>query len=259
MCVVAVFLAWPLGSASAGPVPGLGGAAETAASTVLAPTQCAGLAKNATEQAAGCVDSNPLLGPIHLPTEGPGRSVDGYIAKMTRRYKRFGSTTQAAFLDLYANVSKDGWKYPPYAGFAIDPETMRPIDHIIMLKPHNHGKPVFVDRFGRETGVFLAPADTSYARRALPPSSLDTFPSPEPLPPSPYNYHLYKVLRPFHVDAGRIAPWFGQNGGGLQYITCVPKDLQEFKVEVDFKCPMGAPDVKGLIPHYLQPEDLPLN
>lgn len=33
----------------------------------------------------------------------------------------------------------------------------------------------------------------------------------------PYNYHLYKVLKPLVVIAGPIAPWFRQPGQGVQY------------------------------------------
>ena len=29
--------------------------------------------------------------------------------------------------------------------------------------------------------------------------------------------NTYMVLRPFEVDAGPVAPWFNQPGGGMQY------------------------------------------
>lgn len=35
----------------------------------------------------------------------------------------------------------------------------------------------------------------------------------------PYNYHVYRVLQPITVLAGPIAPWFGQKGQGVQYVT----------------------------------------
>jgi hypothetical protein len=197
-------------------------AGETAANANAALAQCDGFAtERGSDQAAGCFDSDRLLGPSKLPTTGPPGSVDADVGKMTRGYHRFGSTTKAAFLDLYYVTGK-GWKYPPDGGFAIDPKTQQPIYKIVRLKPGKDGKPVFVDRFGPDTGSFLAPADTSYAKRALPPDSLDTFGAP------PYNYNLYEVLKPFRVESGRIAPWFGQTGGGWQYMTCVA---------ADFKCP----------------------
>ena len=31
------------------------------------------------------------------------------------------------------------------------------------------------------------------------------------------NYHLYRVVKPFNVEAGPIAPGFGQRGLGLQF------------------------------------------
>ncbi|MFD0331805.1 TNT domain-containing protein [Streptacidiphilus monticola] len=50
-----------------------------------------------------------------------------------------------------------------------------------------------------------------YALRAIPPQSLDGQPA------AGCNYHDYRVLRPFSVDAGPIAPWFDQPGLGWQY------------------------------------------
>lgn len=35
---------------------------------------------------------------------------------------------------------------------------------------------------------------------------------------SPFNYHVYMVLKPMHVTAGCIAPWFEQPGLGIQYL-----------------------------------------
>ena len=49
---------------------------------------------------------------------------------------------------------------------------------------------LLIDRFGSEYGKFLAPADSPYSQRALPPQNLDT---PESKPTYPYNYHVYKV------------------------------------------------------------------
>jgi hypothetical protein len=69
-----------------------------------------------------------------------------------------------------------------------------------------------IDRFGSIYGSFLAPADTPYAERALPPQSLDNFDAGFTC-----NYHLYLVLKPFKAEMGPIAPGFGQPGRGLQY------------------------------------------
>ncbi len=75
---------------------------------------------------------------------------------------------------------------------------------------------MLVVRFGRATGgTFLAPAGTSFAMRSIPPSNLDTYPDNVL-----YNYHVYRVTALFTVQAGAIAPWFGQGGGGVQFKTC---------------------------------------
>jgi hypothetical protein len=35
-------------------------------------------------------------------------------------------------------------------------------------------------------------------------------------------YRVYEVMKPLEVDAGKIAPWFGKPGGGIQYVTPKP-------------------------------------
>jgi len=62
-----------------------------------------------------------------------------------------------------------------------------------------------VDRYGGTGGSFLSPAGTPASARSLAPGT--TF---RPL-------NTYKVMKPFEVDAGRVAPWFGQPGEGIQY------------------------------------------
>lgn len=62
-----------------------------------------------------------------------------------------------------------------------------------------------IDRYGGPGGKFLSPAGTPFEQRALAPHS-----ELEP-------YHKYQVLKSFSVQAGEIAPWFDQPGGGTQY------------------------------------------
>lgn len=62
-----------------------------------------------------------------------------------------------------------------------------------------------IDRFGENTGRFAAPAGTPYTSRSLPPGSQN----------QPYS--VLEVLRPFDVQAGPAAPWFGEQGFGIQY------------------------------------------
>lgn len=59
----------------------------------------------------------------------------------------------------------------------------------------------------------MAAADAPYNQRALPPNSLDH--SADGL--SPYNYHIYKVIKPLIVEGGPVTPWFGQPGLGAQF------------------------------------------
>lgn len=70
------------------------------------------------------------------------------------------------------------------------------------------------DRFRSEYGTFMSAAGAPYAQRSLPPSNLDAAPGAT----YPYNYHVYTVSKPVIVVAGPIAPAFGQQGLGLQFL-----------------------------------------
>jgi hypothetical protein len=65
-----------------------------------------------------------------------------------------------------------------------------------------------IDRFGPETGRFFSPERTPLPNRALPNAS-----------GSPT---VYEVLKPLDVQAGVVAPAFGQPGLGIQYMTSSP-------------------------------------
>lgn len=72
-----------------------------------------------------------------------------------------------------------------------------------------------VDRFGEETGSFMAAADASFNQRSLPPDALNVCPDPNrPCKPKdhPWSYHVYEVVREFVVMGGPIAPAFEQPG-----------------------------------------------
>lgn len=63
-----------------------------------------------------------------------------------------------------------------------------------------------VDRYGGyDGGTFVLPKGTSYTERALP-TGTDKKP-----------YTVFEVVKPVEVQAGKIAPWFGEKGGGIQY------------------------------------------
>jgi Tuberculosis necrotizing toxin len=164
------------------------------------PTQCNGLADIGSRAAAGCFHRDHRLGPKILP----GRTDP--VGKLTRAYRRFGKLTRATFLRRFWSgpPASGRWLYPPRDGFRGPALQVRLVAGTL------------VDRFGRASGgQFLAPAGTSFAMRAIPPGSLDTYPDKVA-----YNYHLYRVADSFTVQAGATEPWFGQRGGGVQFKTC---------------------------------------
>ncbi len=141
---------------------------------------------------------------------GPAQLADaGAVAPMLAGYDRLAGLTAQQFIDRYwdpaANGGSGGWRYPPADGFLLRP-TGQPIEFVAPL-----GLGTQVDRFGSEFGAFLAPLDTPYAERALPPMSLDNFDAAYTC-----NYHVYRVTKRFLAEEGPIAPAFGQIGHGLQ-------------------------------------------
>ena len=177
------------------------------------PAHSATLTITASRTACSEADYNgdPRLGPAQLPSAGP-------VGLQLVRYDRFAGLAPEWFLSLYwdaaANSGQGSWRYPPANGFLIGP-TGQPIEVTVPLSPGQR-----VDRYGSEFGAFLAPAGTPYANRAIPPQSLDNRDLP-----TACNYHVYQVTREFRVDAGPIAPAFGQPGRGFQYLldgTLVP-------------------------------------
>ena len=85
-------------------------------------------------------------------------------------------------------------------------------------------------------GSYVSAADAPYSQRSLPPNSLET---PSGSNAIPNNYHVYTVIKPFLVEGGPIAPWFGQPGLGAQFDTNVTG-------KIDFL----------LLHKYLKPVDL---
>lgn len=137
-----------------------------------------------------------ILGPDPLPTDAP-------VGPLLYGYRRLGGMSEDAFEARYRQG--DAWRYPPADGFLT--ENGRPVKAAVTLRLGDS-----LDRFGYPGGAYLSPTGTPFAARALPPQNLDT---PRNAPLS--NYHEYCVTRPFRVDGGPIAPWFGQPGLGLQY------------------------------------------
>lgn len=138
------------------------------------------------------------LGPAELPAQGP-------VAELLEGYDRLGGLTPAGFVDRW--WGPDGWEYPDHMGFeVVDGE---PVTETAVLA---EGR--MLDRFGSPRGTFLAPAGAPYARRALPPDSLNTWPDgPE------NNYTCFEVAVELPVLTGPIAPHFEQPGGGEQVLV----------------------------------------
>jgi nicrotizing toxin Mtb-like protein len=152
------------------------------------------------------ISGDPRLGPKRLPTTGVlGKIVYGYVP--------LGGLPPARFIYRYwqDNIPQPTWRFPDVFGFAHAGgwPNGRPL-----AGPKVLGTEVLVDRFGGPTGHFVSPYGSSYEGRAIPPDSINTFPSD---PQHPCNYHVYKVIKPFTVDAGPSAPAFQQDGGDVQY------------------------------------------
>ena len=96
--------------------------------------------------------------------------------------------------DLYFNQATGDIRWPIDDGFAEYPET-------ITLQPGT-----IIDRYGSDYGTFTSPQGIPYANRALAPGT--------ELKP----YSVFEVVKPIEVQAGKIAPWFNQPGGGVQYM-----------------------------------------
>ncbi|HWC79840.1 MAG TPA: TNT domain-containing protein [Pseudonocardiaceae bacterium] len=152
--------------------------------------------------ALGCstyyFDGDPRLGPEDLPLLGS-------VGLELLGYHRTGNEPVDEFLSAFYDSYAGSWIYPPDSGFVIGQDG-NPVEVPQVLSAGQ-----LIDRYGSGYGSFLAPAGESYASRSIPPQSLDGSPAAD------CDYHSYRVLRPFAVDAGPAAPWFAQPGGGVQY------------------------------------------
>ncbi|KAI1073215.1 hypothetical protein LB507_010797 [Fusarium sp. FIESC RH6] len=153
-----------------------------------------------------CGDSR--LGPVNLPKEL-------ILGTVMSRYDRFGTLTPIGFINQWWNVSenegKGGWDYPKQGGFLLD-ERGNPVKTNMTLAVGT-----LVDRFGGESGRYLTLAATPFSQRSLAPNSLNTHNGN-----FTYGYHVYNVTKEFVVEAGPIAPAFGQPGLGTQFWTGGP-------------------------------------
>jgi len=145
---------------------------------------------------------------------------DGIAGQELVGYQRWGRSsvgvplTKDQFLAKYwdpqARGSQGGWIYPPADGFVI--VGGRQEEYPVTLPDGD-----LIDRYGAASGSYLSPFGTPYADRSIPPSSLDSVDA-HGASLGNCNYHEYEVLKPFAVEAGPIAPGFGQPGYGIQYL-----------------------------------------
>jgi hypothetical protein len=140
------------------------------------------------------------LGPTHLNESNP-------VGLLVHEYDRFAGLCPGPFLAKFTN-SAGNYTFPGNKGFQNN-TAMQPINGTQTLEIG-----MLVDRFGSDTGRFLSPVFALYRERSLPPSSLNTNGSK-----FPSDYHVYRVVKPFNVTSGPIAPAFGQPGQGTQYFT----------------------------------------
>ncbi|WP_370424219.1 TNT domain-containing protein (plasmid) [Streptomyces sp. QH1-20] len=150
-----------------------------------------------TRQQLASWAQDPRLGPAVLPDKSP-------VGPLLKEYRSTGSLAPSKFLEKYWDEDSGGWRYPPQGGFA---EKYGRVDrNVTHLRVGD-----YIDRFGSESGAYLAPAGDLYSKRSIPPENLNTYD-----PNFPYNYHRYRVKKPFLAWQGEIAPWFEQPGGGAQ-------------------------------------------
>ncbi|WP_424186060.1 TNT domain-containing protein [Actinokineospora sp. G85] len=158
----------------------------------------AGTPASLRECSAELYQGDRRLGPEKLPKLGS-------VGFQLFGYSRTGLQSQEEFLGNYYDSAANSWRYPPQDGYLLK------LDGTPIKWEQTLTRGQRIDRYGSEYGGFLAPEGLPYTTRSIPPSNLVGNPA------AGCNYHIYKVLRPFDVTAGPIAPWFAQLGGGLQY------------------------------------------
>ncbi|MFD0689380.1 TNT domain-containing protein [Actinomadura fibrosa] len=155
------------------------------------------------ELCTGAYHDDARLGPSVLP-----RPSQPPVGPLVENHRPTGELSDDAFLKKYWKPEtpehKATWNYPPSDGFIV--HDGQPVKHKHTVQPNEH-----LDRFGAETGRYLAPAGAPYAKRSLPPNGLTTVDHGHPC-----GYHLYHVQQAFTVWEGTAAPWFEQPGGGEQ-------------------------------------------
>lgn len=122
------------------------------------------------------------------------------VARVFRAVAQNALKTEAAAAKEAVKTSN----WPPNNGFEGTPTETT-------LKPGT-----IIDRYGKPDGRFASPKSTPFEARSLPPEFVN-----RPL-------MTYEVIVSIEgVLEGRIAAWFGQKGGGIQYLLPQPIEVLE--------------------------------
>lgn len=100
-------------------------------------------------------------------------------------------------------------KYPPNDGFGGEAKKFKlgGGDEDIFIDRYSYKEPSSSAINCKDDGNYFSPAGIKYNKRALPPDQQSAY------------YTKYKVVKEIECTAGEIAPWFGYEGGGMQYFT----------------------------------------
>ena len=147
----------------------------------------------------------------------PGSAIAGMLAKYTKKVLKNKGLDDLA--DSFQDATKhwDNPKKPNDGLDVVDKNT--PNKTLTNYYPDNNGflgtterqfllPGQTIDRYGGSGySRFFSPAGTPEAVRALPYGTAG-----QPL-------RRFEVVKPVEVDAGTVSPWFGQPGGGTQFVT----------------------------------------
>ncbi|EEA26181.1 conserved hypothetical protein [Talaromyces marneffei ATCC 18224] len=138
------------------------------------------------------------LGPTALPS-------DVLINSMLENYHQLGRECPQGYFDTFVNYTGAN-TYPPQQGFRLYPNGTQIFSRTTI---YNN---TLIDRFGGYNSTYVSPVDTPYEQRSIPPSNLVRRGENASI------YYRFLTLRDIEVESGAIAPWYGQPGGGIQYI-----------------------------------------
>ena len=129
-----------------------------------------------------------------------GEILDGIMAATQNKLGSIFANYDAAMCEALESGSLSNYYnpdgspiWPPNRGFDGNPIK-------VTLEPGT-----LIDRYGYDGGTFVSPKGIPYTERSLP---IGTDKKP---------YTVFEVVKPVEVQAGKIAPWFGEKGGGIQY------------------------------------------